>query len=568
MQPAHQPIHRLRTDQMPSRGVSRHVAISEVPARTHRRPDMTSRLPYEILSNVFQPLDTRSLVNSGQVSRRWRTAIESSSTHGYDIALAAAGLHIGPPSRLLSSRRLRIIQDYERAWRVFPLGSCITIPKLPGDSLCVRASGNVVAQAILGERILSITRFFSLRLQVDGPPSTATYKMEESFDNFWVDAAQDLLVLGELFHQPQAGENILQLHIKCLSTAGAHRDTAVHSKSFTWTPFPSAEDRSHDVAIAGDHILIMCSEHGRRFEGRSSFMVWNWRVGETRLLLLVNEPAKCNFLDTHHVLVMDEFSGGHQILVYDLFTSRNAWTTERDALYCCRFILAPPDGDISWEIGVRTIASSTAFHTWDNSSVDNRYLPDSLIRLVVQDEDLCLDDEEDPVFRMIEFTISTSSLMRLVLSAPSPGHTYEWNKWGPGSTHVVDKEGMWCDEFAMAGTRTFHLERTDRKMYLHIRDFDRKRVQERIAGTSSADSDAGLQRSSILHELSPQSIRTARPLPHLYRKVRVPQLDHIKDPDYCNVLATEDAVILYRFSSVRQQDRFIIVLPLRSSLPE
>ncbi|KAA1472573.1 hypothetical protein DENSPDRAFT_190223 [Dentipellis sp. KUC8613] len=560
----HQPRYRLLTDQMPSQGMSRHVSASAVPARSRRPTDMTSRLPSEILSSIFQPLDVPSLVNSKQVSRRWRTAIQSSSAHSYDIALAAAGLNIGPPSQLSSRRRLQIIQDYERAWHVFPLGPYITIPKLSGNDLRVKASGNIIVQAIPADRILSITRFFSLRLQADEQSKTVTYKMTESFDDFLVDAAQDLLVLRELSPQPQAGDHSLQLHIKTLSTAGAHPDSVSYSESFIWTPFSKAQDRKHDIAIAGDHILIMCIEYGTSFKGRSSFIVWNWKTGETRLLRL-DEPAQCNFLDVHHVLVMYQYSEDRQITVYDLFTSQNAWTG--DSPYCCRFVLAEPDESMAWPITVHKIASSTTFHSWNSSSAYSRHLPDSLIRLIIQDEDIALDEDEDPVYRAIEFTIPTSCLIRLVLTAPSRGHTYDWHTWGPGNAYVVDKEGMWYDEpeFAMVGTRSFHLERTDGEMYLCIRDFDRKRVRERMADD---DADPDLQTWSILHQLAPQSIQTVSSLPLLRRKVRVPQLDHIPDPCYCDILATEDAVIMHRFSSRLPQDKSVIVLPLRSSLTQ
>ncbi|TFY66955.1 hypothetical protein EVG20_g4129 [Dentipellis fragilis] len=206
----------------------------------------------------------------------------------YSRELALSGLCEGPSENLDLSRRLCLLQDYQRAIRMMaghfrPLPPIHEQPTLPSTRLRVRASATVVSQMQSNGKTVSFRRYPSRHLGIEEESGwLVTLHSQSPFLEHMIDANQDLLVLGE---KVQAGpytdsEGYISLHVLSMRTGAQHplARRRLLTFPFEWS---SNSDLTYEVRICGSQLSVLCVDHVAGND--STAAVWDWRRAEKRM---------------------------------------------------------------------------------------------------------------------------------------------------------------------------------------------------------------------------------------------------------------------------------------------
>ncbi|KAI9461007.1 hypothetical protein BJY52DRAFT_245215 [Lactarius psammicola] len=285
-----------------------------------------SALPVELTFRILGFLDPAELVNFRRINSFFKSLIDETATLQYRIALFASGMVDGPPGDLTASERLELLRSYEASWKNIEWNDHTTIPS-PVGSLW-ELYGNVWAHSGGSDTI----EFVQLPSRLRGIPMRQwTLRLDFALRDFGMDPSQDLLVTIENFrHVP----NLCRIYLRALSTGERHPlagSTAVVEHTLT-VPEVILDRWSYSIRICGDYVGILFME---LFGDRNELVVWSWRTGVRKLLVLSAFMQSFAFLGDNFIL--GTTSGPPALLVYSL-EQQPAHGTTRVNTHLLRFL--------------------------------------------------------------------------------------------------------------------------------------------------------------------------------------------------------------------------------------
>jgi hypothetical protein len=153
------------------------------------------------------------------------------------LALAVRGLCDGPPSTVTAAHRLKLVDDYDEAWRTFSWSQYLVLdlpsfeaPYISGNTLVIRETKEVIRSFIMQ----------SIPSRLRGVPGWQ-WRVDFDFcvEIFVLDATQDLLVVVPS-HNPNKLVSLVSLSHEHLLTGHAVY-VFTNCLLVRHTPFPPAE---------------------------------------------------------------------------------------------------------------------------------------------------------------------------------------------------------------------------------------------------------------------------------------------------------------------------------------
>jgi len=474
-----------------------------------------SALPIELTLRILTFFDPTELVDFRSVNSFFKSLIDETTTFQYRIALFASGMINGPPANLTTHERLELLRGYEASWKNIEWNEHSTILSPHGNlwELC----GNVWANS----RGRDVIDFVQLPSRLRGIPMRQwTLKLDFVPRDFGMDPSQDLLVTIENFRN---APNRCRIQWRTLSTGEKHPlagSTAVVEYTLT-VPAVMLERWTHSIRICGDYIGILFMEH---FQGRNELVVWSWRTGVQKLVVLSAAIRSFVFLGDKFLLgsTLDPPAQA-ALLVYDLEQrTADANTPLLRFLIGTLFhgtseILLTSDPSPGWSPSAEL---QVPFHIAGDE------------RIIAMNVQFFLNAR---VFRCETFLIPTKSLLAQIESLPTKeGNDVVWDLYGLQFVEKVPEHGLWdvwtCFVFGMRYILPRVVDFHGKPMMI-IRDLSPRRCQ-RASEEERKESNALYQMMTRgRHE--PRGILKCVPLP-----------ESIRDPQHVKLMISEDGIVV------------------------
>ncbi|KAH9162781.1 hypothetical protein EDB89DRAFT_2024253 [Lactarius sanguifluus] len=235
----------------------------------------------------------------------------------------------GPPGGLTTSERLELLKNYSASWKNLEWNEHTTIP-LPEGSLW-ELYGNVWAHSRGSDAI----EFIQLPSRLRGIPMRQwTLRFDYDLRDFGMDPSQNLLVTVENFRN---APELCRIHLRSLSTGEKHPlagSTGAVEHTLA-VPNIVIDHWSYSIRICRDYVGILFME---RFENTndSELVVWSWRTGVRKLLVLSTSMRSFAFLGDNFILVSTATPPA--LLVYGL-EQRPAYDATHASTYLLHFFI-------------------------------------------------------------------------------------------------------------------------------------------------------------------------------------------------------------------------------------
>jgi len=284
---------------------------------------------------------------------------------------------------------------------------------------------------------------------------------------------------------------------------------------------------SYSIRICGDCVGILFTE---RPEGRNELVVWSWRTGIQKLVVLSTSLRSFAFLGDKFILgsTLDPPA----LLVYS-FEQSPADGTAPANTHILRILFGAPFQDTT-----DILLTSDPSPGWSPSpgvQVPFQIAGDErIIAMNVQYFDY------HEVYRCETSLIPTKTLLGYIESRPiKEGHDMDWESYGPLLSERAPRHGRWdtwtCFVFGMRYVlpRVVELDDSDKPMVV-IRDLSPRRCLRA--------SKEERKESNALYQLMTGYPRR-NPYPHSILK-RLPLPEGIEDPLNVNLMISEDGIVV------------------------
>ncbi|KAI9445328.1 hypothetical protein H4582DRAFT_909672 [Lactarius indigo] len=479
-----------------------------------------SALPTELTLRILSFFGPTELVNFRRVNSFFKSLVDETTTLQYRIALFASGMEDGPPGDLSTSERLGLLKNYEASWKNLEWNEHTTISS-PAGSLW-ELYGNVWAHSRGSDAI----EFIQIPSRLRGIPMRQwTLRFDFALRDFGMDPSQDLLVIIENF---RSAPELCRIHMYSLSTGEKHplAGSAGAVEHTLAVPDVVIIRWSYSIRICGDYVGILFIE---RFERRNELVVWNWRTGVRKLIVLSANMRSFAFLGDNFILGSTVTPPA--LLVYGL-EQKPAYGTTHASTHLLRFLFGT--------LFRRTSDTSDILLTSDPSP---GWLTSAGLQVPFQiaaDERIIAMNlqfmDNWRLFQRETFLIPAKTLLGQIESLPMEGQDVDWESYGSQFLEHVPLHGGWdvwtCFVFGMRHIIP-RVIRLRGKPVIAIRDLSPRRCL-RASEEERAESDAlhqAMTRDS--RESYPRSILKCVPLP-----------ESIRNPQDVNLMISEDAIVV------------------------
>ncbi|KAH9991075.1 hypothetical protein BJV77DRAFT_1068571 [Russula vinacea] len=222
-------------------------------------------LPAELIIAIATLLDAPSLVCFESTCKTFQDLVNKTPALKYVLALAVRGLCDGPPSTVTAAHRLKLVDDYDEAWRTFSWSQYLVLdlpsfeaPYVSGNTLVIRETKEVIRSFIMQ----------SIPSRLRGVPGWQ-WRVDFDFcvEIFVLDATQDLLVVV-----PSHNPNNVRFYQ--LSTGQTHPLSTSGGVHVEHSRRPSLGNSKQEVS--GD-FLGMITKSYKEYDDR--LLIWNWKTG-------------------------------------------------------------------------------------------------------------------------------------------------------------------------------------------------------------------------------------------------------------------------------------------------
>ncbi|KAH9037200.1 hypothetical protein EDB85DRAFT_1937014 [Lactarius pseudohatsudake] len=490
-----------------------------------------SALPTELTLRILSFFGPTELVLCRTVNSFFKSLIDETTTLQYRIALFASGMEDGPPGGLTTSERLKLLKNYEASWKNLEWNEHTTIP-LPEGSLW-ELYGNVWAHSRGSDAI----EFVQLPSRLRGIPMRQwTLRFDYCLRDFGIDPSQDLLVTIENF---RISPNLCRIQSRTLSTGEKHPlagSTAIVEHTLTVPEEVILARWSCSIRVHGDYVGILFAEHS---EDRNELVVWSWRTGIRKLVVLSANLQSFVFLGDNFIL--GSTLEPPALLVYTLEGRPAGGTTPADT-HLLRFLF-----------GRRFRSIMELLLTSDPSP---GWLPNARLQVPFQiagDEriiamNLQLYYNREGLFQCETVLIPAKTLLGQIENRPiKDGCDVDWESCGPQFMEHIPEHGEWdvwtCFVFGMRyiQPRVDHLRG---KSMIIVRDIYPRRCLR--ASEEEREQSNALYRNTRMtwspDQSYPRSILKCAPLP-----------ESIQDPQNVNLMISEDGIVARERNTVTGQ---------------
>ncbi|KAI0250492.1 hypothetical protein BJV78DRAFT_1155130 [Lactifluus subvellereus] len=255
-----------------------------------------SILPVELVSNILEYTDYRTVIACRKSCRRLKDIVDASSALIYIIELAAAGMCDGAPNGVGQTERLRRLWSSQSRWKCPPSPTWSQPDNFPYSQRILAyplaASGNLVIfhDSHRGLGKLLLLRFPSYLRGIPGRQWYLDLKSKNHIERICADDSQDLLIF---FSPPY-------IYIRTLSTGMVHPLTNTLGYIDSGMPYFNQHFCSY---IHNDLIALVWIRRDPHM------VVFNWKTGE-QILKIASLPLSpcpghfsgCAFLDGSNVI--------------------------------------------------------------------------------------------------------------------------------------------------------------------------------------------------------------------------------------------------------------------------
>ncbi|EMD42146.1 hypothetical protein CERSUDRAFT_147732 [Gelatoporia subvermispora B] len=390
------------------------------------------RLPDELLVQVLEELDFRTLARCRQVCKLLLTIINGAAALQYKIELGVAGMENGPSRAPFGTAdRLARLKKHQQAWDALQSHEPIRWISMEERGVW-ELYGNVLAQA-KDPTTLCFQQLPSIIRGIDSKEWTL-----ENFDfvirDFGMDPAQDLLVLVQSphasIHEPY------RIHLRHLSSGERHSIAStnailIHSSRTDNYSFTT-------IQVSGDLLGILFADP---VEDDVQLIVWNWTTG-TRICRVIDEDiGSFAFLTSRHVLLAlagpdyDEDVLGPVLFVIDVFQHAGTGTdTLLQSDYLCKFSLPQLSEQV---IHYSVLIRSDPAPAWKpHPDLKVPFYTARHERLLVLTLNVI---EETRRFRSFLLLVPSSTLTYRIDAGASASdrRVFQWEDWGPTGTRLI-----------------------------------------------------------------------------------------------------------------------------------
>lgn len=242
------------------------------------------RLPEEILEEILQNLDVRSLLRCLSVCAHLKTVIKASPKLIYKIELAQAGMVDNPLIKLSYSERLAKLRRRCRAW-----------DNLDWQDFSITVTGLCHAYELVNGAFMKLILdhdFIVARLPSVNVPryEIRRHDLDIRSRDFATDPGQDLIIFLEEGVGAPAEHKDFWLHVRSFTNHEAHPlarlpvlEFSVYRQHGTWV-------QSLVIEIAGDVVAVSLFTETRRI------LIWNWMEG-----FLISDTAQNSQVLPHDI---------------------------------------------------------------------------------------------------------------------------------------------------------------------------------------------------------------------------------------------------------------------------
>lgn len=516
---------------------------------THTRSDSESptimagfsNLPPELILNVMDNLDFKTLIQCMQVSQFFHATIKESASFQYKLQLAVNGMEDGLGGPMVPAERLALLKRHQDAWDNLQYTSQLDVTMEMGSVW--ELSGGVLAQG-KGSRSLVVHQLPS---DLRGIPDES-WVLEDigiPIRDFTMDPSQDLLVLVE-DHIQGLGQ-VSRFHLRSLRTGKPHPFAPS-------TPFLSHEANvlpiSYTLQLSGDHLaVIIFPQDTLDLELR----VWNWKTGELQLALEDPTMSSMAFLSHRHLLIShirldDEVKREPVLTVVDFTAATKDLTLLKDADFVCAL-----HGPIMKE-------SSSTLGVLLRSDPGPSWTPDPKLRvpfyIARQDRLFVL-----TAWMMAQFSLRTTvflvpsyTVMQQVEVSQSPQakRHIPWQAWGPSGSRLLSAPASFsrtwvCYVYGMkfVTSQRVNVDEDTAVQSIKLHDFNRYAVKKALQnGDGEREGDKGMEcvigTSTFPRggELFKTPAETS--LPYRYREIVPP----VRETRFSAAMVSEDSLLM------------------------
>ncbi|KAI0068303.1 hypothetical protein BV25DRAFT_1793722 [Artomyces pyxidatus] len=484
------------------------------------------RLPAELISNILEYLDCKSLLAWREVCRGFKASVDTSSLLRYQIALYASGMQDGPPGPIAVADRLAKLEAYDEAWRNLEWKAHAE-SALPSTSLW-ELYGGIWARS-KGRKTLVFRQLPSRTRGVEERQwEVAT---DVVLRDFGLDSCQDLLVLVEKL---QSGTNLCSVHLRTLSS-GARHPLAPKSGILEYErPIEDTArtDWSYSIRVSGDYVGILFLNDPAAL---CELFVWEWKTGVLRLKIVEPQMRSFTFLEVFYVLVgaieSNTGPGFPSLFAYDLHELSTQGLGIEDTPSVCSFQLplAAPNRP-AWEL---LMSCDPAPNWFPNPELGTPFYTGEDDRLIV----LNLQFLVAPVIRSHTIVIHSRVLSTVIATLRRDGgeKVIPWEAWQHGC-QLLPEHGHWstwsCSTFGMRYVCPKPIQRGGVRM-VRVRDFHPTRVNR---AEEAARDEAGIYGLPQFQHVLPSVIK------------EVPLPDQLQNSARLQLMISEDNIVALEVS--------------------
>ncbi|KDQ56145.1 hypothetical protein JAAARDRAFT_322114 [Jaapia argillacea MUCL 33604] len=453
---------------------------------------MFERLPTELLINVLNELDFRTLLACRMISRYFKSIVDDTPLLQYKIELAIVGMVDGPNTTMTVEERRTRLQNYQDAWANLEWKVEELFPLAEGDLW--ELTGGVWALA-KGPRSISFHQLPSVSRGIDSK-KWSIHDVGFEIHDFVMDPGQDLLVLVESIEygtgslsRPASqidATHFCRIHTRLLSTGENHPlgpvvgyfDHELEGYNPRW---------GFDLQVCGSYLGVIFI--WPEAEDLQEVCVWAWTEGE--LLMCLRSGTKCvihgfTFISETQLLLAAIYKGCPRLETHNFLEYEHKRVEWIYALAVTAFHYPNTPSHVCGKILVR----SDPAPSWRPSGdLQVPFYNDPKTRLIVVTISLSDNDTREPETwdHFIPSDLFSENLDSFVpelkgTSPTRPCHV-QWDMWGPEHTQLIpdDPDDTWVCR--VSGTRniSFYWDRWLEETVFCVDDFNRLDINRRSA---------------------------------------------------------------------------------------
>ncbi|KAH6916880.1 hypothetical protein BKA70DRAFT_1250852 [Coprinopsis sp. MPI-PUGE-AT-0042] len=257
-----------------------------------------SILPPELLTDVLENLDPRSLQTCRQVCQDLKVLIDETAILQYATELYASGTENCVLHKRNVANRVEKLRAFQKHWDDLSFHEHYEITMKNGGVW--ELYGSVLSQKSSNAEF----HFHRLPSSIRGIPKKEWKLSRRCFDvrDYTIDPSQDLLVLIQApvwSHSQQ--ETTHTLHLMSLESAPGEPHPLAHDDKTLQHVIDFRDlGLSYIISISGEYVALLIST---RHSGENEFIIWNWRTGEKKLVLVDDRIRTFSFLSDQYVLL-------------------------------------------------------------------------------------------------------------------------------------------------------------------------------------------------------------------------------------------------------------------------